>query len=49
MESYQGNNSEIISVCWSYGPPVNKHLNILQYKPSKTIIMTPNIIIKREL
>ena len=48
IESYQGNNSEIISGCWSYGLLVNKRVNILQYKPYKTIIMTPNIINYKE-
>ena len=48
MESYQGNHSEINSGCWSYGLLVNKRLNILRYKPSKTIIMTLNIINYKE-
>ena len=48
MESYQGNHSEIISGCWSYGLLVNKCVYIMQYKPSKTIIMIPNIINYKE-
>ena len=48
MESNQGNNSEIISGYWSYGLLVNKHVYTMSYKPSKTIIMIPNIINYKE-